>query len=412
MTTERDDLFHCYEASTTASAASPPRKPSKGVVTTAWRGATGGVLVVSSIGVPVGAILVIADLMLGALAAGSGRGFAVSMWTVQGLGVARSIGDEPTLVSQLVRIAIDNVAVKAATRTIGQGEASDAALRRLQADLLSEYHQPLVLYGIKGERAMMVEMIRRIADGEIPIDALSADGSFEFGAPVPSVAPWGRLAFENQMALALEFLNEAVAIARLPAHERPERRDAWEGWLKEEQAEWHARWTKTMAILLTPGCQVGDLAHRRAKAELGAMVVLVAAERHRLRQGDWPRSVEDIDDDLLPEIPRDPFSGDAFLVHRPEGRFVVASIGPNGLDDGGEYDPMRWTNRGPDDVGAVGWDVDLRGQPPLPFDFGEVAGSTGRRTAVLEAIPPEERLRGLPPNPRLRWCRSTSWSST
>ncbi|MEW4567900.1 hypothetical protein AB1L88_08545 [Tautonia sp. JC769] len=284
------------------------------------------------------------------------------------LGVARSIGDEPFLVSQLMRIAIDGVGINAALRAIGQGEASDAALERLQADLFAESLRPLVLYGMKGERAMMVEMIRRIADEEIPIDHLSGGDSFEYGDPVTPVSPWGRLAFENQLALALEFLNESVAIARLPAHERPERWEAWERWIEEEQAEWHAGWTKTMAILLTPASRSADLALRRAEAELGSMVVLLAAERHRLRHGDWPVSIEAIEDDLLPQMPLDPFSGEAFRLHRPEGRFVVASIGPNGQDDGGEYEPRVWNRGGPDDVGAIAWDGELRGQSPPPCE--------------------------------------------
>ncbi|WP_152050166.1 hypothetical protein [Tautonia marina] len=100
------------------------------------------------------------------------------------------------------------------------------------------------------------------------------------------------------------------------------------------------------------------------------MVVLLAAERHRLRHGDWPVSIEAIEDDLLPQMPLDPFSGEVFRLHRPEGRFVVASIGPNGQDDGGEYEPRAWPQGGPDDVGSVAWDVDLRGQPPPALRAG------------------------------------------
>jgi hypothetical protein len=284
------------------------------------------------------------------------------------LGVARSIGDEPFLISQLVRIAIGGVGIQAAERVLGQGVPTDSALERLQADLFAEYQRPLVLHGMKGERGAMFEMIRRIADEEIPIDSLSDDGGFSPGDPVPSVSPWGKLSFENQMALALEFLNEAVAISRLPAHERADRWEAWEGWIEDEQAEWHAAWTKTFPILMTPACQSGDLAHRRHEAELGSMVILLAAERYRLRHGDWPSSIDAIDRDLLPHVPLDPFSGEVFLIHRPEHRWIVSSIGPNGKDDGGADEPRRWNQGGPDDVGTIAWDVLQRKQAPLPVE--------------------------------------------
>ncbi|WP_169976629.1 hypothetical protein [Tautonia rosea] len=295
------------------------------------------------------------------------------------LGVARSIGDEPFLISQLVRISIGSVAIQAAQRTLGQGEASDEALERLQADSIAEFRRPLVLHGMKGERATMVEVIRRLANEEIPIRSLSGTGFLDSEETVSPVSPWGKLTFENQMALALDFMNEAVAIAALPAYERGPRWSAWEVWIEEERAEWHAYWTKTLPILMTPACQAGDLAHRRYEAVLGSMVVLLAAERYRLRHGDWPASIEAIDDELLPGVPLDPFSGEVFRLHRPEGRFVVASIGPNGQDDGGEYEPRAWPQGGPDDVGAVAWDAELRGSAPLPFDPREEDDDSGNR---------------------------------
>src|SRR5438270_406507 len=74
------------------------------------------------------------------------------------LGLGRSIGDEPFLVSQLVRIAIGSVAMNAAYRVLGQGQPSDTALERLQALLLDEQAQPLLVHALRGERAVMTEV--------------------------------------------------------------------------------------------------------------------------------------------------------------------------------------------------------------------------------------------------------------
>src|SRR5205085_7928808 len=84
------------------------------------------------------------------------------------LGVARSIGDEPFLMSVAVRLEIGGWAMKSARRVLGQGEPSDAALARLQAVILDEVAEPILLRGIKGERAAMDELIRRLVDGEVP----------------------------------------------------------------------------------------------------------------------------------------------------------------------------------------------------------------------------------------------------
>src|SRR5262249_29356563 len=69
------------------------------------------------------------------------------------LNPGRSIGDEPFLISQLVRVAIGRTALSAARRTLGQGEPSDASLERLEALIRDEADQPLLLYSMRGERA-------------------------------------------------------------------------------------------------------------------------------------------------------------------------------------------------------------------------------------------------------------------
>ncbi len=88
------------------------------------------------------------------------------------LNTGRSIGDEPFIISQLVRIAIGSVAMKSMRRVLGQGEPSEAALARLQALVADERDQPVLLHGMRGERATLTEVIRRVGAGEVPISAL------------------------------------------------------------------------------------------------------------------------------------------------------------------------------------------------------------------------------------------------
>ena len=95
---------------------------------------------------------------------------------------ARSIGDEPFLISHLVRIAIGSVTMQSTRRVLGQGEPSDAAMARLQALILDELGQPMLLHGIRGERATLTELIRRLGTGEVPISALGEGGR----SPIPT----------------------------------------------------------------------------------------------------------------------------------------------------------------------------------------------------------------------------------
>jgi hypothetical protein len=285
------------------------------------------------------------------------------------LGVGRSIGDEPTLISQLVRVAIGEVAMKSACRTLGQGEPSDAALARLQALILDELAQPLLLHGLKGERAIMTELIRRVGAGELPIAAISSGAPpFDPDGPRDVIAPWGKLMFDNQRAVALGWLNEAVAIARRPAASWPPLWEAWDADVDRVKRSWHGPLTATLALLLTPVMSASGTAHSRYQSGLGATAILLAAERHRRKVGDWPASIASIGPGLLPSPPVDPYSGQAFRMERRDGQILVYSIGPDHKDEHGAFDRKQWMKGGPDDVGAVAWDVPRRRQPALPVE--------------------------------------------
>ncbi len=283
------------------------------------------------------------------------------------LGTARSMGDEPMLISQLVRNGIDGVAVKAIRRVLGQGEPSDSALLRVQDLILDELAQPLLLTGINGERAFMTELIRRVEGGEVALSTITGSSNpptagARAGNNVFAILSRG--VFGGQRAVALEWMNEAVAISRRPA---PEQRDLFRS-LDAKIAAVHMsrfeRFTNILPLLLVPAVTSAGNAFHRGQAELGATAILIAAERQRRRTGKWPASIEAIDRSILREPPVDPFSGKPFHLEYRGGEFVIYSIGPNGKDEHGAFDRKRNLQGAPDDLGARAWDVSLRRQSP------------------------------------------------
>jgi hypothetical protein len=274
------------------------------------------------------------------------------------LGTARSVGDEPTLISALVRIAIDATALDSARRVLAQGEPSDAALAQLEALILDEKAQPLLLTAVNGERAMVHEVIRRVEGGQIRLATLVGKGmSNRIVANIPG-------GLSGQWALGLGWMNDAAAIARRPTSEQ---RALWTQW-DTKIAAFHGgvlkRLTAFLPLELVPAMSSAGSAFLRSQAELGATAILIAAERQRRATGKWPASIDEIDPTILPEAPADPFCGKPFHVAYRNGQFFVYSIGPNGKDEHGEFDPKRWLNGARDDIGAKAWDVDRRRQPP------------------------------------------------
>jgi hypothetical protein len=274
----------------------------------------------------------------------------------------RSLGDEPFLISHLVRMAIMNMALKASSRVLGQGDPTDAALARMQELLLDELKQPLLVIGVKGERALAAETIRRVAAGEVPVTALS-DSAEGRRAPAPGpLEPWEKLLYDFQLALSLDSMTKAVTIARQPARKRDRLWESWEANRNRIIQDPLGRFTGSIALAVTPAVTAASNAFSRYETELGAHAILLAAERHRRKFGNWPDSVAAIDRAILASAPADPFSGRPYQLVQRDSRLVIYSIGPNGQNELGEFNPRAWMREGPDDLGASAWDISLRAQ--------------------------------------------------
>ena len=69
----------------------------------------------------------------------------------------------------------------------------------------------------------------------------------------------------------------------------------------------------------------------------------LALEVHVARHGGLPETLEDLDDDLIPSAPVDPFTGEPYVYERVgETGFALRSVGPDGEDDRGADDDVPW----------------------------------------------------------------------
>ena len=83
-------------------------------------------------------------------------------------------------------------------------------------------------------------------------------------------------------------------------------------------------------------------------ALLRTTAAALAAERFRIDNGRWPDSLDQLVPKYISAVPRDPFV-DAPLKFKkiPEGLFIY-SVGYDGKDDGGKFDPKKPAPFGPD----------------------------------------------------------------
>src|SRR5262249_42542819 len=135
---------------------------------------------------------------------------------------SRALGDEETLISQLVRIACDGVAVRMLERSLACGRASEQVLADLQKELEQEAETPFFLTGLRGERACLDRMLESVQKGEISFTQLrQLMTGFVIGGRLNSwQAEVNNVRFylniRNERAQYLHYTNELVEFAKQP----------------------------------------------------------------------------------------------------------------------------------------------------------------------------------------------------
>jgi len=276
------------------------------------------------------------------------------------LNVGRSIGDEPIMISQLVRMAIEGVSLAAIQRTLAQGEASDSALAKVDDLLADEAAQPRMLIAVRGERAGFDDLLKKLGTGEVSIGELS-NSKERWGIDPRKGFLYVNAWLRYNRALSLGFMNRAVEIAKHPTHEQAELWARWRVQTKPPKT-YLGMVAGTFTYLLLPRVDAFHTSYFRTLAEINSVRLMIAMERYRLAHGHWPELKGSAD---VLHVPADPWIDGPMRSNRIEGGWAVYSVGPDRTDNGGTFHPRRRTDPGTD-VGYRLWDVDRRRRPPVP----------------------------------------------
>jgi hypothetical protein len=274
---------------------------------------------------------------------------------------ARSIGDEPTIISQVVRMACRRQAVYSLERVLAQGVTSDKALALAQEHFAEEGRLPLLRYGVRGERAAWRDVWGYIGTGEVTMEQLS-DGRPPPGRWYDGIYTWAYLypiARYNQ-AVALRWTTRAVELAEMPPARQIEQSRQWGEDLRAEVASGQPYGRPALALL--PAIDKVAKPEQRSRAELACAAVALAAERYRLAHGRWPDALVDLKPAFLAQIPQDPFVPAPLHYRRLEDGVVIYSIGLDQQDNGGHFDRKDSFADGVD-IGLWLWDAAARRRP-------------------------------------------------
>jgi hypothetical protein len=272
------------------------------------------------------------------------------------INAGRSLGDEPTLISMLIRTACVAIGCNSAERVLAQAQPDPREMLALQRLLEDEDAFPSLTVGIRGERAMGQESFDAMESGEVSLAELSG----EKNGPDWNERLFGREALERfrvEHPIYLETMSRAIEISRMPPHQQPAAEEELEAKIAAIPR------TAPLTRLLLPAIQKCGQANRRKLAVMRTTIAALAAERYRRAHGDWPNKLSDLVGDSLDAVLLDPYDGEPLRCRRRIDGLTIYSIGPDGVDDGGVIDDENRFRTG-SDIGIRLWDPDNRRQPP------------------------------------------------
>ncbi|HMC90246.1 MAG TPA: hypothetical protein VKI17_11900, partial [Gemmataceae bacterium] len=286
------------------------------------------------------------------------------------LNTARSLGDEPAYISQMVRSAGAFMATHALVRVLAQGEPSPDVLMAAQRLLAEDAEEPLLLYAVRGERAGMDLFMEAVQGGQLKFSEVRAMLRMQrfLQPPSDSIVPKDALeslqfmgSIRSHRAKLLRFHTQLVEIGKLAKEEQFARIAELEAASDPEGSSW------VLDVFGKPGCKVAAGFIRNCAYDRCAAVAM-ALERYRRDHGDWPSSIQSLVPLYMGKIPLDPFDGNPLHYCRFNEGVVIYSVGVDGVDNGGQID--RKATQGSDqglDFGFRLWDVKRRRQPAKPF---------------------------------------------
>jgi hypothetical protein len=256
-------------------------------------------------------------------------------------GLARSLSKEPILVSQLVRIACQWLAVSTLERAVNRTEFSDEQLADFSRTLVNAEDPCAMTRAFVGERCIGVSFFE---SPPAQISQLVNGGSSQWSVLGITLYKFAGLA-DTDAITYLDLMEDYIETIQLPPHQRQSAVNAIDAKIGK---------IPKIHILLRafmPALSRLTIIDIREIAQLRTAQTGLAIERYRLASSRLPDTLSDLLPTYLEAMPKDPFDGKELRYKKLETGFVVYSIGEDGNDDGGKEKPRKRTK--PPDP----WDV-------------------------------------------------------
>ena len=266
--------------------------------------------------------------------------------------IGRHAASEPILISNLVGIAIDTMALETLAQVLPTLRKSDLATLDSSdiRDLVTT--PPAMASHFYGEEAFGLSVFADVSDNQLSVPTLT--DLLINGQPQPSTLRMLPLSLLYRVFFlpadlagyrSIMAQYQAAASRTEPYPDLTKRIDTIETQTRD-------RSPGILTSMVVPALGAVFKAQTRSVAHHRAATALVAATKERLETGAVPETFDELAAQLVPPASRDPFTADQplFMKQTDDG-LLVYSIGPDGEDDGGPVAPGADKVEGNDDIG-------------------------------------------------------------
>jgi hypothetical protein len=243
--------------------------------------------------------------------------------------LARSLESEPVLISQLVRVACDSIAVDALEQILNRITLSTHTLDQLQ-DSLRQYEAREAM-GLGFTRAFVGEQVSDLSAFEMAPD--------QYLTVPDNATPEERKKFEIEIMETMKMdrnycqttFDRALALRSRPFPGRLSQDVFAEAEIAATNKNLRLSCLFFAALDAIAPKEAGDLANLRLAQ------TAIALEKFRSDHANrYPDALTELTPNYLPSVPADPFDGKPLRYRKTGEGYVLYSIGRNLKDDGGK----------------------------------------------------------------------------
>lgn len=255
------------------------------------------------------------------------------------LQLAKTLDEEPVLISYLVRNSILRLAAQSTECGLNLFSPDGPACEKIGKLFADVANTNLLPTALIGERAMLIPAFRlswaEIQHlGKTDEDGLGAKEKPQPLSGKPATILWLSGGFERDLNFFLQVTETNIAFAELS----PPASLAFTN-VSEQLSDVARKRYYILSALLLPAYANVVIRDATADARTRLAIAALAIERFRLAREHLPENLNELVPQFLSAVPVDPFDGQPLRYHRLTKGYVIYSVGRDGHDNGGHERP-------------------------------------------------------------------------